>query len=384
MTKATLHDTKINIAIDRRDDPKIEAIARDVIAHLNARGFALQLDDTIDPVIRDNYQSGKKGLLECDTEIMGSCFSIDFYQNVVTKNRNGGKYDFEKLAKMPYMVKQQFWAEFGHIQTMLRTKHCIALDKPERQIGQALINERVADLAKFQGWTIPRAIEPYNARSAIDGVLLQQEDKVFFRAKGRWMTGIAHHNINNMWWVLLPCGEVRNLASFELWSIAPGNLRGRQFSESHVEKQRHKAKIKAYENNEGKRAQALRDQLLPAEPYYVISNKHTGKKDRTITLWGVAGSGYSDDFTYAGQYGKEDILNYINHYNSGSNIAVDAETVERLAVWMKNENDYMSASLPNTKQVWIKLLANTIAQPTYEQMPEVLVQPKRSRKKAEA
>lgn len=383
MTKATHNDTKINIGFDRNDG-NIETVARDVIAHLTARGFTMYTDDTISPLIRDNYRSGKKGLLECDTEVMGCYFSVEFYQNVVTENRHGGKYDFDKLAKMPYLIRQQFWVEFDHIKTMLQAKHGITLEKQARLTGQAFIDDQVADLAKFQGWTTPRAIEAYNARSAIEGVLIQQEDKVFFRDKGRWMTGIAHHNINNMWWVLLPSGEVRNHGSFHLWTITPPNLRGRQFNEDYIERQIHKAKLKAYENNEGKRAQALRDQLLPAEPYYVISLKHTGKKDRTITLWGVAGSGYSDDFTHAGQYSKEDILRHVDHYNSGSNIAVDAETVERLALWMKNENDYMSASLPNTPWAWGKLLANTIAQPKYAQLPALLEPPKRSRRKAEA
>lgn len=67
---------------------------------------------TKDPRIEANYKClskdhryGKKGSLEFKAERYPAGFKINFFQNVEFKNPNGGEYDFDKLEKMPYLVK---------------------------------------------------------------------------------------------------------------------------------------------------------------------------------------------------------------------------------------------------------------------------------------
>ena len=35
-------------------------------------------------------------------------FEIVFFQNVIHKNPHGGRYDFDKLKKMPYLIRLQY------------------------------------------------------------------------------------------------------------------------------------------------------------------------------------------------------------------------------------------------------------------------------------
>lgn len=59
------------------------------------------------------------------------------------------------------------------------------------------------------------------------------ETKYFYdeyRTK-RLMRGIVYHNINNMWWVILPCGTLRNVACFQLFDWDPRLLKRKTLSD---------------------------------------------------------------------------------------------------------------------------------------------------------
>lgn len=60
------------------------------------------------------------------------------------------------------------------------------------------------------------------------------ETKYFVDYKSkRVFKGIVYHNINNMWWVLLPCGSKRNIACFNLFDWNPNLCKKRLFPKNH-------------------------------------------------------------------------------------------------------------------------------------------------------
>ena len=54
------------------------------------------------------------------------------------------------------------------------------------------------------------------------------ETKYFRDWSGYLLRGKVYHNINNMWWVLLADGKVRNVACFDLFDLKETDFRGRR------------------------------------------------------------------------------------------------------------------------------------------------------------
>lgn len=258
------HDTKLIVWLDDPNDPRCKQMRDSLVRHLRARGFAVRLDRETKrhyASISPNYHEGNKGQLQFKMNMMGRCIEICFYQSVVFENRNGGQYDFDKRKKMPYLIGKQYEVERRHIAALLATfGFGLRLDVSLR--GMAFINERRAQLSAFQGKNFyERPWESYNTTSAAKRTI-SDGDRVCFRYyDGRIRFGTAYRNINNMWWVLLPCGTVWNVASFEIWHrldlLAP--VRGRAFDQRHIERRLRDQLKKAIATEAFERAAVLRD-----------------------------------------------------------------------------------------------------------------------------
>lgn len=113
--------------------------------------------------------------------------------------------------------------------------------------------------------------------------------------------------------------------------------------------------------------------------YIVISVTHTLREHRYITLWAENDRGYRWRLSRAGRYSRDCIMEHLDYYNSGSNIAVPVEVVESLAR-PGNPRDFDGVALdmpvsellaiPNNKEVWKTLLANAIAPTKYKPHPD--------------
>lgn len=79
--------------------------------HMYRRGWTLQQDTGVHKIIRKGYYIGRKGDLEAVIECSGRTIKVEFFQNVNTKNRNGGRYDFDKYKLAPPHLRRQMWAE---------------------------------------------------------------------------------------------------------------------------------------------------------------------------------------------------------------------------------------------------------------------------------
>lgn len=89
---------------------------RSVLARLrDHRGFRIHQDTSVDRLIRRGYYLGRKGDLEFRAEAAGRTFHIEFFQNVVVENPNGGLYDFQKFKRMPRAMQLACAVEMSHV-----------------------------------------------------------------------------------------------------------------------------------------------------------------------------------------------------------------------------------------------------------------------------
>lgn len=73
------------------------------------------------PILADTHWEGIKGQLQFKSHIYPAGFDIEFFQEVVIENRNEGYYDFDKLEKMPYLIRCKFLISRKHICELLES-----------------------------------------------------------------------------------------------------------------------------------------------------------------------------------------------------------------------------------------------------------------------
>lgn len=110
-----------------------------------------------------------------------------------------------------------------------------------------------------------------------------------------------------------------------------------------------------------------------SQELYIVSLKHTKRRDRYITIWRSDDAGYCYPLVWAGKYQKDDVLERPGYYNSGcSNVAVPCHVLDCIAIPpMPGEIDNDAGPVvPNNAESWRRILANLIAEPAYKPQPE--------------
>lgn len=218
------HDTKLLVWWESPNDGVCESVRNALIKHLRARGFRIG----IDPDTRKHYRSicrnhhkGVKGGLEVKVRLSGRCLEIQFFQNIAFSNTNGGEYDFDRRARMPYLIGKQYELERAKIAALFASLGLPTLNLDTRLGGAEFIAQQRAELEAFQGAGFyAREIPRYNKLSAANRELAEGDTVYFFGPHGSGgaiRRGIAIHNINNMWWVMLPGDGRANVGSFKLY-----------------------------------------------------------------------------------------------------------------------------------------------------------------------
>lgn len=208
-----------------------------VLNMLAADGFNVQRDPDVDKIIRKDYYIGKFHDLEFEARKYPNGFEIGFFQNVVYENPNGGRYDFDKLSKMPYMIRLQYTKFKNKILRLLKSLVPDIMD--DSSLSPKLAEEWIKcryveschheqkntdfDLRSLDGQTQ----EPYNGLDRDRKTIRNGEIKYFRGRDGYLYRGRVYHDLNNMWWVITDKYTVRRAAAFELFDLAPGDKRGR-------------------------------------------------------------------------------------------------------------------------------------------------------------
>lgn len=175
---------------------------------------------------KDNWY-GRKGELEVEIERYPRGFRLEFFQNINFENSFGGRYDFNKFEKAPYLVRLQWIVETEKIGKFIERSvpGVICSTKLQYKTSEEKVKQHFVDswhhseenmdfkLTDLDGETS----EPYNSKDRDGKIIYNGEIKYFRDYKGRLRRGKVYHNINNMWWVILNDTEYTNEAAFNLF-----------------------------------------------------------------------------------------------------------------------------------------------------------------------
>jgi hypothetical protein len=183
------------------------------------RGFYVGSNPRIDKdyacLSKDNF-AGNKAELRFEADKYPAGFKLEFYQEVNTINRYGGRYDFNKFKMMPYLIKMRFLVEIKYIKELLVAEgYEDQSDVIPKTAYEKVMKELHSPDRHWNSDNLPN----YNALDKDKKRLSNEEIKYFRDRKGVLMRGTVYHNINNMWWVVVNKDYYTNLASFELFDL---------------------------------------------------------------------------------------------------------------------------------------------------------------------
>ena len=226
----SVYDTTISFVNETERSPKKDWLHHEfchygyfhrIMNMLAAEGFNVQQDPDVDKIIRRDYWIGKRGDLEFDAQKYPNGFKIQFFQNVVHESQSGGRYDFNKLEKMPYLIRLQYKKYLNKILELLKTlvvvddktsrRPKLAEDKIKYYYAESCHHEPKDtnfDLRSLDGLTQPT----YNGLDRDKKELHNGDMKYFRNISGYLSRGVVYHNV----------------AAHELFDLAPDDFRGRK------------------------------------------------------------------------------------------------------------------------------------------------------------
>ncbi len=302
-----IHDASIGIWQDDPGDPSFRAeIFACLIRRMRAAGWSIKPDAEVKrrhPSISKDYRLGARGTMRCAIEITGRVVKAEFWSVTAAQvNRNGRRYDFDKLARMHPQDQRRFEIECRRLErwldplaplTVCRTDD-IRTMKPLQYIVAKYAESWHSD--KKLGRPVPTS--PGNSLSA-DGQTLEHGATVWIAsAKGRIERGTAYYNINNMWWVVAG-GRLRNVGSHKVYCSVPSDLR-RKRNDRLRRTRLEREMAEAVQRMDFLRAHCLRQILFADQPVYLIWSRKHGAYYRSQY------AGYSTDVIGAGRYTRDE------------------------------------------------------------------------------
>ena len=279
----------------------------------------------------NNNRYCTKGDLQADLKLSGRSIQFEMFQNknAPTRPDHGGRYESNKEACMPYVLRLEMERTRRRIRNYLLNVFTGYAFKADRSDGRSSKcgPDGLTALEWVQGcydtsWHIKGDLTKYKIsdynRGSADKAMLEHGQRVWFADyHGRICTGIAMYNINNMWWVATGKYGVTNKASFELYTKCPENPRIKR--NAGLRRKRLESELaKAIKGMKFERAAVLRDILFPGDPnlFVVWHNEHQ--------LYHRAGfCGYTSDRSAAGKFTADEVRGWNKAPNKV--IALDAE-----------------------------------------------------------
>ncbi|WP_050874955.1 hypothetical protein [Comamonas testosteroni] len=272
---------------------------------------------------RECHKGDLKGFLD----VSGRSITFEMWQGVNTPTRpdHGGRYESNKEACMPYLLRLEMERTRRRIRDYLcnvfshyefESKKRTAYDTPLQFTAMEKIEQRYAESCNFRGDMQAylkscghTELPSYNCTSA-DKQRLQHGQKVWTTDwHGRWVEGTALYNINNMWWVVLGKYDYTNKASFDLHTVPPPDVR-RKSNERQRRKRLEVLLGKAAKSMNFARAEQLKKVLWPVpEPLFMI--------EKEGAYFGPNYCGYTSDPVTAGKYVASELKPYADQFASG-------------------------------------------------------------------
>ena len=205
--KFHLSDTGIFVHVanpkqnDTKEPKRIFELVRGLLWR---RGFKIEADPHTKKhyriLCRDgNHRYGRKGDLEFQADFYPIGMKIEFFQNVVFENKNGGRYDYGKLKRMPYLLRLQFIANKNAICKLLVEQGFVddTDEVPETAIDRVIHNNKRCWHARGCGilvWGLNASRSNITDR---DGkVIIPGQVKCFYDRHGTLRKGVAYYGLN--------------------------------------------------------------------------------------------------------------------------------------------------------------------------------------------
>jgi hypothetical protein len=307
-----IHDSSFGVwwtAVD--EDRMKKEVYGPIIRHLRDRGWKIGEDPQIKknyPKLNRTHRYGRLGNLEMEMRICGRCVEVEFFQNVANvENRNGGRYDFHKLDRMPYLLHLKTIATLRSLTRLLTTSGDYVIqdkEEPHKAMRKTKITAMECLKARYAECchTKPELGRPdwhadYNRKSA-EGALLEHGQTVWITdRKGRWLRSTAYYNLNNMWWVVTGPYSIENHSCGDLHTVKPTNLR--QKDNARLRRKRLEEEMsRAIQTMNFARAAKLKAILFGDQPLFRIRKE--GAWYRPVS------AGYTTDTTEAGLFLREE------------------------------------------------------------------------------
>lgn len=252
---------------------------------LAGRGFVIERDPEIErryPTQGKHHRVGRRstpaGDLLFHSEATPIGCNVEFYQDLVTINSNGGRYDFDRRQKMPYLIGKAFEASLRTIRGHLtgrgfseNTKLDSPVPDPLAYFNQCWDGEyeRRRSTHRFprgdDGWPTAAELAKQCWGITAEQPLIEQGSIWYFRDRGgRLGRGRCFGGINGMWTVIYGPGrrDHTHLARHELFRCSPASEPRRIARSGRARLERELRSAIAAEQFE--RAIVLRDQLKRA------------------------------------------------------------------------------------------------------------------------
>ena len=252
-----------------------------------------------------NHRTCSKGDLKGELDISGRCIKFEMWQDVTpSENRSGGRYDFGKEARMPYVLR----LEMERARRRIRDYLCnvfigYAFQELHPKLGPQGLTalEYASHSRRTSGHYVAeldraRFCNSGNDESA-DGYQLENGTPVYaIDRDGRVISGVAFYSLNGNWQVVTGRYDLTHVWHKQIFVKSPGNVRVKRNADRR--RKRLEAEMAAaVKAMKFERAAQLRDILFPGdqELFNVWHDEHQ--------LYHRAGfSGYTADQSQAGKF----------------------------------------------------------------------------------
>lgn len=304
-----LHDASIGVWQENADDPTLhKEIFLGIAALFRRRGWQVSDDPNIVahyPSLRRQHRLAARGDLRAALSISGRHVEIAFWAETWSiDNRNGRRFDFGKRQRFAYLDRLRVDLETSKVIGWLGRRASVAVKPRGKSRGPGADQQTAAQFiaARYaECWHTDKALgrpvctQDYNRRSGDGGTIEHGAPVWIADEKGRILRGIAHYNINSMWWVVTDRYGVLNKSAFEILTRRPDDLRRRRNDK--LRRERLEAEIaQAVRACNFQRADALKTILFGAGPTFGIWSRKAGAYYRPNR------SGYTTDAIAAGRY----------------------------------------------------------------------------------
>jgi hypothetical protein len=227
-----------------------------------------------------------KGDLKGFLDISGRAIEFEMWQGVNTPTRpdHGGRYESDKEACMPYVLRLEMERTRRRIRDYLcavfsgyefDSKKRSMYRKPMEFTAMERIEQAYAESRHFRGDMAVYLkrngydrLPSYNCTS-LDGRKIEHGARIWFQNHdGRIHEGIAYYNISNMWWVVTGRYDLRNVSTGEIFAECPPNPRIKR-NQRQRRKRLEGLLADAIKAMDFKRAEVLKNILWPKpEPFF--------------------------------------------------------------------------------------------------------------------